>query len=82
MTALLHSKTVDVLIGHEEKKSKVITPESVVSHDRKEEFSMAQALENTAGSSLISTPAINLRVRKTARNSVWFTQLKFLFSGH
>lgn len=68
MTALLHSKTDDVPIGHEEKKSEVIPPEPVISYDRKEEFPIAQALENTIGSSLISTPVISSRVRKTAHN--------------
>ncbi|KAG2672490.1 hypothetical protein I3760_13G044200 [Carya illinoinensis] len=62
LTALLHSKTDDVPIGHEEKKSEVIPPEPAVSHERKEEFPITQAFENTIGSSLISTPVISSRV--------------------
>ncbi|KAG7948972.1 hypothetical protein I3843_13G037000 [Carya illinoinensis] len=62
LTALLHSKTDDVPIGHEEKKSEVIPPEPEVSHERKEEFPITQAFENTIGSSLISTPVISSRV--------------------
>ncbi|KAG6680482.1 hypothetical protein I3842_13G045400 [Carya illinoinensis] len=62
LTALLHSKSDDVPIGHEEKKSEVIPPEPAVSHERKEEFPITQAFENTIGSSLISTPVISSRV--------------------
>lgn len=66
MTALLHSKTVDIHIGDEEKKSEAIPPEASVSHDRREEFPKAPASENGIGSHLISTPLISSRVRKTA----------------
>ncbi|XP_059444221.1 nuclear pore complex protein NUP1 isoform X2 [Corylus avellana] len=61
LTALLHSRTVDIHIGDEDKKSEGILPEASVSHDRREEF-QAPASENGIGSHLISTPLISSRV--------------------
>jgi hypothetical protein len=63
----LHSRTVDIHIGDEDKKSEGIPPEASVSHDRREEF-QAPASENGIGSHLISTPLISSsRVIKTAQ---------------
>jgi hypothetical protein len=66
LTALLHSRTVDIHIGDEEKKSEGIPPEASVYNDRREEFTKAPASENGIGSHLISTPLISSRVSKTA----------------
>lgn len=62
LTALLRSKTSDIHVGDEEKKSEVIPPKPVVSFDRGEEFPRALALENGSKSCLISTPIISARV--------------------
>ncbi|XP_040993696.1 nuclear pore complex protein NUP1-like isoform X2 [Juglans microcarpa x Juglans regia] len=62
LSALLHSKTVDIHIGDKEKKAEVIPRELVVPHDRKEKFPIAQALGNSIGEHLISAPVSSSRV--------------------
>lgn len=70
LTALLHSRTLDINIGDEQKKSEVIPSEPVVSivrreevsNVRREELSKAQALENGIGSHFISTPVVSSSV--------------------
>ena len=70
LTALLHSRTLDINIGDEQKKSEVIPSEPVVSivrreevsNVRREELSKAQALEN--GIDFISTPVVSSSVGK------------------
>ncbi|KAG6628764.1 hypothetical protein CIPAW_14G036200 [Carya illinoinensis] len=62
LSALLHSKTVDIHIGDKEKKAELIPRELVVPHDRKEKFPIAQALGNSIGEHLISAPLISSRV--------------------
>lgn len=72
LTALLHSRTLDINIGDEQKKSEVIPSEPVVSivrreevsNVRREELSKAQALENGIGSHFISTPVVSSSVGK------------------
>lgn len=66
LTALLHSKTVDIHIGDKEKKDEVIPRELVVPHDQKENFPIAQAVGNSIEANLLSTPVISSRVRKAA----------------
>ncbi|KAG6677655.1 hypothetical protein I3842_14G038300 [Carya illinoinensis] len=62
LSALLHSKTVDIHIGDKEKKAELIPRELVVPHDGKEKFPIAQALGNSIGEHLISAPLISSRV--------------------
>ncbi|XP_068328919.1 nuclear pore complex protein NUP1-like isoform X2 [Pyrus communis] len=59
LTELLHSRTVDVPIENQEKRSEVIPSKSVVSHDRKEEFPKTPLLDkNGIESRLASNPIV------------------------
>ncbi|KAK6271225.1 hypothetical protein POUND7_008323 [Theobroma cacao] len=59
LTTVLHSRTVDIPGGNEEKRSDV---RSVVLHDRKEEFSKTPVRENGTENRLISTPVVTSTV--------------------
>ncbi|XVF82707.1 hypothetical protein PTKIN_Ptkin16aG0070700 [Pterospermum kingtungense] len=59
LTSLLHSRTVDISGGTEEKRSEV---DLVVSHDQKEEFPKTPVRENGTENHLISTPVVSSTV--------------------
>lgn len=60
---LLHSRTGDISIENEEKRSEVIPSKAVVSHDGKEEFAQTP-LQDKSGinSHLVSTPVVSTSV--------------------
>lgn len=62
LTSLLHSRTVHISGGIEEKRSEV---NQVVSHDNKEEFPKTPVRENVTKNQLISTPVVSSTVRKS-----------------
>lgn len=63
LTALLHSRTVDIPIENQEKRSEVVPSMPVVSHDRKEEFLKTPVQDkNGIESRLVSDPVVNTSV--------------------
>ncbi|VVA34556.1 PREDICTED: nuclear pore complex [Prunus dulcis] len=63
LTALLHSRTVDIPIENQEKRSEVVPSKPVVSHDKKEEFLKTPVQDkNGIESRLVSNPVVNTSV--------------------
>ncbi|XP_054786148.1 nuclear pore complex protein NUP1 [Prosopis cineraria] len=62
LTALLRSKTLDLPVTNEEKRTEVVTSDLILSREQKEEYPNSPAVKNGIENRLVSTPFVTSSV--------------------